>query len=40
MSLTLLAPPGAAFDDEAAVRAWAGRAWQDLSTQGDEAVAP
>lgn len=40
MSLTLLAPPGAAFDDEGAVRAWAGRAWQDLSTPGDEAVAP
>ena len=40
MSLTLLAPPGAAFDDEAAVRAWAGRAWQDLSSPGDEAVAP
>ena len=40
MSITLLAPPGAAFEDELAVRAWARRAWQDLADPGDAALAP
>ncbi len=38
MSVTLLAPAGAAFDDEAAVAAWARRAWADLAGPGDDAV--
>jgi hypothetical protein len=40
MSVTTLAPRGAAFADEAAVRAWANRAWQELSVPGDVAPAP
>lgn len=40
MSITLLAPPGAAFDDELAVRAWARRAWQDLVVPGDGVTTP
>jgi hypothetical protein len=40
MSITLLAPAGAAFDDESAVRAWARRAWQDLAVPGDAVAAP
>jgi hypothetical protein len=40
MSVTLLAPAGARWDDEAAVRDWARRAWLELAGPADDGGAP
>jgi hypothetical protein len=40
MSVTLLAPPGARWADEAAVRDWARRSWLELAGPADDGGAP